>query len=372
VVGLQLRGLGVAEAQGQVVDVERVARRGLGLVAAGAAVAAGRERRLNVGAARAARSAGRPPGLGRRSGRGRLLRDVELLEGVAHAAGAIVVAAPSSTLTAALTPCHVGLEAGRGSGASSAEARPSTSGPRPRRRAQHRDQPQLAIDEVAQHSAMALTGTSRRWPPGGVPPALGQPVEPAGVPAAVPVAAVDVLSSAGVRRYAVATTLALTLGSRRAGDEAEAIDAQQATVGDDRLAVTRTKLWTSPKKLHVEEGAAEDEGEGIVGSRRATAPGAASRPRLVAAQAASSPGAAGVAEAPEEELPEEAPDAAAPPPQRGAAGGGAQASGPGRRHGDLQRGEVDPRGVRDGLQLVDERGSASLLGTALPSLATAA
>jgi hypothetical protein len=58
----------------------------------------------------------------------------------------------------------------------------------------------------------------------------------------------------------------------------------------------------------------------------------------------------------------DAPEALAPPGRRGRGRALAAAA------GDLQRGEVDPGGVRDGLQLVDERGERIALGHGLPQL----
>src|SRR4051812_3231555 len=222
VVGLQLRGLGAAEAQRQVVDVERVARRrrGLGAAVARAAGAARRVRRLG-----ALRAAGARPGrlvggrrLGRRSRRrGGRLGDVQLLEGVAHGAGAVVAGRAAVDLDGRLGHlAGVGLKGGRGQrgliGGGAAEVHRD----RDRRgEQQHGDRPQLALDEVAQDSADGAHPVTSEAVGAGLaaPPALEpEPVDPAAAVAAAPVPAEEVLASAAGRRYAVATTLALTFG----------------------------------------------------------------------------------------------------------------------------------------------------------------
>src|SRR3954465_11654963 len=311
-------GVGGAEAQGRVVHVKRVARRGRGLGArvARAAGAARRVRRLGAVRATGARSGRLAAGrrLDRRSRRrGGRLGDVQLLEGVAHGAGAIVAGRAAVDLDGRLGHlAGVGLKGGRGQRGPTGGGRAPGHRARDRRgEQQHGDRPQLALDEVAQDSADGAHPVTSEAVDAGLaaPPALEpEPVHPRPAGAAAPVPAEDVLSSAAVRRYAVATTLALTFG-KPPGPATRAKPSMLSSrpSASTCLPSTRTKRWTSPKKRSMSKKVPLKTNEkGMVGkpAEPTVAPGgsvAAAACVAGAGDAAAGAEAAGVADEPPEE-----------------------------------------------------------------------
>ena len=147
--------------------------------------------------------------------------------------------------------------------------------------------------------------------------------------AASPVGAVDVLSSAAVRRYAVATMLALTFGKPPGpATRLKPSTLSRRPSASTSLPLTRTKRWTSPKKRSMSKNVPlKTKEKGIVGkpAEPTVAPGGS------VAAAAWVAGAGGV-DAEAAGVADEPPDADADgfaPPVAAVAAGAADAAGVG-------------------------------------------
>src|SRR3954454_15901904 len=297
---------------------------------------------------RAVRAAGARPGrlvagrrLGRRSRRrGGGLGDVQLLEGVAHRAGAVVAGRAAVDLDGRLGHlAGIGLKGGRGQrgliGGGAAEVH---RGRDRRGEQQHGDRPQLALDEVAQYSADGAHPVTSEAVGAGLaaPPALEpEPVDPAAAVAAAPVPAEEGLWSAAVRRYAGATPWALPCG-KPPGPATRAKPSMLSSrpSASTCLPSTRTKRWTSPKKRSMSKKVPLKTNEkGRVGNpaEPTVAPGGSvAAAACVAGAGDAAAEAAGVAdEPPEEEADGEAEADGLAPPAAALAAGAAAAAGVG-------------------------------------------